>query len=427
MSDIEDRSLISLPDGSLTNTAAGTDRILSVMIEETLALARDAAVGRVDFDALVREGKSIYSNNGDEMTEENIRAFGLFHRAAEAGHGEAQHLIYKCYLYGHGVKNDVVKCLEWLHKAARSGFAEAQYGLGSTYRDGMGVAQDYTEAAKWFWRAAAQGHVNAQSELASCYVEGEGVPKDYVEAVKWFRKAAEQGNATSQHNLALMYANGEGVSQDYSEAAKWYHLAAEQGYAGSENNLGLLFEHGDGVTQDYAAAVEWYRRAVNGGDEIALFNLNKLTSAIELENYEKIVFAFSDLMDSHSPLIGDCAMLPHSKETILYAMKFVVDAYETECELTTNRTLANNCAELIEVINYHFTSLARDWQDIAPEDKDTVARLAECDSFPDWALPLKLKYIDEKRARSEAFDAKLQFMKDKVAREKRRSVEADGR
>src|SRR5262249_51806209 len=152
----------------------------------------------------------------------------------------------------------------------------------------------------------------------------------------------ERGYAEAQHNLALMYENGEGVPQDYSEAARWYRIAAKQGNPGSQNNLGRLYETGDGVTKDYAAAIEWYRRAVEGGDTIARSNLQRVRARAELEQYQEIVFAFSDLMTAHSPLIGDCALLPHPKATILYAIKFVVNNYENKRELATDPALVES-------------------------------------------------------------------------------------
>jgi hypothetical protein len=72
---------------------------------------------------------------------------------------------------------------------------------------------------------------------------------------------------------------------------------------------------------------------------------------------------------------------------------------------------------MIPTLNYLFTCLARDWHDIAPEDKDAVAKLAAYDSFPDWALPLKRKYINDERASIEAADAAFRVLKDKVDRE----------
>lgn len=248
--------------------------------------------------------------------------------------------------------------------------------------------------------------------------DGDGVEQDYVAAANWFRIAAEQGHSTAQHNLALMYENGQGVPQDYSEAAKWYHMAAEQGNPGSHNNLGSLYEAGDGVTQDYAVALEWYRRAAEGGDTNAPSNFKRLKPRVELERYQNIVFAFSDLMAAKSPLIGDCSLLPHHKATILYAIKFVVDDYETKRELATDSALVDGYDRMIPTLNYLFTCLARDWQDIAPEDKDAIARLSGYDSFPEWALPLKRKYIDEERASNEACNAAFQVLKDKVDREK---------
>jgi TPR repeat protein len=118
---------------------------------------KNSAPAPVDLDALVREAKRLYCSKGDGMTEENIRAFKLFLRTAEAGH------------------------------------SEAQYYLGSCYHNGQGVQQDYVEAVKWYRKAAEQGNAVAQFNLGYCYHHGEGVPQDYVEGVKWYRKAAEQG------------------------------------------------------------------------------------------------------------------------------------------------------------------------------------------------------------------------------------------
>jgi hypothetical protein len=258
--------------------------------------------------------------------------------------------------------------------------------------------------------------------------EGDGVEQNYVEAAAWFRIAADQGHVGAQHNLALMYENGEGVPQDYSEAAKWYRMAAEQGNAGSQNNLGGLYESGLGVATDYAVAIEWYRKGADGGDEVAHSNLQRLTNRTELEDYREIVSGFSEIMARHSPLIGDCSLLPYPKERILYALKFVVDEYETKRALETDPKLVEMYDRMIPTLNYLFTRLVDDWQDISPEDKDAIAKLSEYDSFPEWALPLRDKYIDEERARRDALEVTFRVMKDKVARERemRNEMSDDG-
>jgi hypothetical protein len=51
----------------------------------------------------------------------------------------------------------------------------------------------------------------------------------------------------------------------------------------------------------------------------------------------------------------------------------------------------------------------------------TIAKLSRFDTFPDWALPLKIKYLDDERASIEACDMAIQVIKDRVEREKRRA------
>jgi TPR repeat protein len=250
-------------------------------------------------------------------------------------------------------------------------------------------------------------------------LDGDGVPQDYVEAVKWFRIAAERGHAKAQHNLAFMYENGQGVSQDYAEAAKWYHMAAAQGLASSQNNLGVLCESGNGVAQDHADAIKWYRRAAENGDANGVDNLNRLEAHLQGDEYYKIVQAFIDLMAAHTPLIGDCCKLPYPKRTILYAIRWVLDDCDTRRGAATDQALRERYDKMLPFVGYLFTCLARDWQEIAPEDKDAVAKLGDCDSFPDWALPLKAKYISDEKAREEALEVAYQVLVDKVEREKR--------
>ena len=230
------------------------------------------------------------------------------------------------------------------------------------------------------------------------FSDGDGVVQDHVVAAKWFRMAAEQGHAEAQHSLALRYENGQGVAQDYAEAARWYRLAAEQGNEGSQNNLGALFERGDGVTQDNVTAIEWYRKGADNGDANAASNFSRLGQRVELGKYNQIVSAFTDLYAEHSFLIGDCSDLPHPKNTIMYAICWVREHYAKLREETEDETRQEQCDELISNFSYLLTLLARDWQTIEPQDKDAIVKLNRCESFPDWALPLKLMYINDERA-----------------------------
>lgn len=88
-------------------------------------------------------------------------------------------------------------------------------------------------------------------------------------------------------------------------------------------------------------------------------------------------------------------MLPHPKETILYAIRWVMQDYEAKREATTDQTLLEGYDKMLPTLNYLLTRLARDWWEIDPEDKEAIAKLRDCDSFPDLALPLRRKYIND--------------------------------
>jgi TPR repeat protein len=397
-------ALVRTPSSAVEKTSLAGTLILSTMVSDILAVVP------VDLDVLVSEGKRIRRRQG--MTPEDIRAFGLFFRAAVAGHGHAQLLVYECYLDGHGVQPDLAKALEWFHKSAESGFASAQCRLGDFYHG----QQNYVVAVKWYRKAAEQGDAPAQCSLGNCYFAGEGVPQDYVEAAKWTRKAAEQGNAIAQKNFGVLYDEGRGIPQNYAEAIRWYSKAAEQGNAGAQYNLGVCYLTGQGVPEDYNEAVKWFRKAAGQGlveaqDSLALC-------------YEKITFAFSDFLASHVPLIGDCSLLPYPKKTIQYAIRSVMDDYETKREETTNQTLREGYDRIIPTLSFLFTRLVHDWQEIEQEDREAIANLSRFDSFPDWALPLKLKYLDDERASIERADVAIEVLTEKVARERRSAVDA---
>lgn len=255
--------------------------------------------------------------------------------------------------------------------------------------------------------------------------DGDGFDQNYVEAAAWYRIAAEQEHARAQHNLGVMYDEGQGIPRDLAEAMKWYRMAAEQGHAGSQNNLGVLYETGRGVPKDLTIALEWYRRAAKGGDANAINNVKRLEQSKLYadrshlrERYRNIICTFCELISEHIPLIGDCRKLPYPKKTILYAIAWVTQDLQEREEQTDLELLREKCAELINVHSFLITHLARDWHEIDPKDKDAVAALDKFDSFPDWALPLREKYINDDRASEEALEAAVKAMTDRVREKK---------
>ena len=298
--------------------------------------------------------------------------------AADQGHAEAQCALARCFAYGLGIPKNYVESAKWYRKAAEQGHSEAQRKLGLEYEGGRGVRQDHAEAVKWYFRAAEQGDALAQYFLVDCYENGVDVPQSDSDANKWLRKAAEQGLDDAQCKLGLHYELGKGVAQDILEATKWYCKAADQGLADAQTNL--------------------------------------------IRCYQDMVFAFSDILALNAPLIGDCSLLPYPKKTILQAIYVVKDDYETRREATTNQAIRESCDKIIPTFNYLLTRLVDDWQEIDQEDKEAIAKLSRFDSFPDWALPLKIRYLNDERASREAAEMAIQVMTDKINREKIRAA-----
>lgn len=88
--------------------------------------------------------------------------------------------------------------------AAKAGDANAQADLGYDYLYGVGVRKNVVQACKWLSMAAEQNQAIAQTNLGFCYMNGFGVRNDAVQAYKWNALAAAQGVESAQKNIGLL-------------------------------------------------------------------------------------------------------------------------------------------------------------------------------------------------------------------------------
>ena len=221
-----------------------------------------------------------YEEGRQAYIEGNYRdAFKILQPLALEGDSEAQKMLGIMYDYGHGVKANSEKALEWYLRSAEQGQPAVQYQVGAKYFRGDGVKQNYSEAARWWEMAANGGQVDAQFNLGLMFFRGLAIESDDVRAAGLFAQAADQGHGHSQYSLAVMYAFGRGVEKNYATALKWFEKAAEQDIGQAQFNLGVFYENGYGVDQDLAAASSWYEKAADQGVEEAEKKLAQMTSA----------------------------------------------------------------------------------------------------------------------------------------------------
>lgn len=197
MNEKNDFAVTQRPTRTLEKSRPGVRRMLTLMVTETLELA-----------------KTQYPSPSTVIAATRVESW--FENGVK-------------YYFGRGVPRDYAEGVKWFRKAAEQNHAKAQYNLGKCHTRGEGVERDYTEAVKWFRKAAEQNSARAQSDLGVCYDNGQGVEKDFAEAVKWYRKSAEQNYAEAQYNLGICYGFGKGVLKDYAEAVQWLNKAAAQG------------------------------------------------------------------------------------------------------------------------------------------------------------------------------------------------------
>jgi TPR repeat protein len=209
MSDNPERAIIPRAEARIERSSITAKRILGEMVENSLALAKEFVLSKLDLDALVQKAKRIQRKEG--MTAEDIQAVELFYRAAIAGHAEAQCHLSNCYALGNGVEKNIERALEWLQRSVQYvGRGRWAIELRVVYATGLtDFSKDYIDAASWYPSIFDQGAANEQFQIGECYRKGMGVPQDYCEAAEWYQKAAEQGYADAQYRLGLYFRGGE--------------------------------------------------------------------------------------------------------------------------------------------------------------------------------------------------------------------------
>ena len=109
-----------------------------------VALLRQA-IARDNLEAEVLLARLEY--NGQLVAKAEVRALERLHRAADAGHPEAQLFSVREKLSTEQPLDDQSR--GWLTRAAESGLADAMLLLGSLYADGMHFPQDDGLAKRW--------------------------------------------------------------------------------------------------------------------------------------------------------------------------------------------------------------------------------------------------------------------------------------
>jgi S1-C subfamily serine protease len=170
----------------------------------------------------------------EEKDKQAIRV-KLLGKAARMDHAEAQAHLARCYAKGLGVKKNYSDSVFWATKASQNGSGRGAHILFVCYFYGHGVKENKEVARQMLILAARRGFVWAQAvlgqELAGSDVAG--FKTDQQAARKWLTVAAsaplnpenKSGKSAGLNGLGLLHEKGKGVPKNETEALAYYYLA----------------------------------------------------------------------------------------------------------------------------------------------------------------------------------------------------------
>ena len=115
-------------------------------------------------------------------------------KAAEDGNPHACFQYAQLLEVGDQVKQDEAKAFLFYQKAALNDHAEAVFRVGKSYHEGLlGQTVNRKLAFDYYQRAAYLGSPAATYNVGAMLVSGRGMKRDYSEGLAWLMLAAERG------------------------------------------------------------------------------------------------------------------------------------------------------------------------------------------------------------------------------------------
>ena len=193
------------------------------------------------------------------------QALAWLHKAAEAGHLQAQTDLGGIYLEGGkgDVKPDGKMSYYWFSKAAEQGSKEALYYMGLILHRGMQMERDEAKAMSLWQQAAEAGVGEAQYALGMALsVKEESIQQGLPWLIRAVEAPAPKLAAKAACALGNIYATGkQGIPRNMAEAVRWYEIAARGGEASAQLVYAILLLQGEQVPKDEKQGMSYLRLA----------------------------------------------------------------------------------------------------------------------------------------------------------------------
>jgi TPR repeat protein len=138
----------------------------------------------------------VYKWGGNGLTQDKVRAAGLFQKGCDAHNFGACGELGSMYENGDGVAPDSTRAVTLLGEACDHNVGLGCRGLGDIYENGKGVAQDFGRAFTYYRKdcdSPQGGSFQGCMALAGLYRVGKGVAQDKAQAAAIYRKLCGAG------------------------------------------------------------------------------------------------------------------------------------------------------------------------------------------------------------------------------------------
>lgn len=275
--------------------------------------------------------------NGIGIKQDLLKAVEYYALSSEKNNYMARFNLGFFYLKGIGIQKNYQKAIECFQLAYEH-IPIALIFLGRIFTNGLGVAKDFPKAKYYYELAAEKNIPDAYNSLGKMYFFGQGVEKNYATAKFYFEQAAKYVHSDALCYLGHFYEMGYGAKQDFPKAIMFYKSSARQKNSDAFVRLGQLYYYGRGVDRDIMKAIKYYKYAAKLDNANAFFLLGE-EYLNTFHNYQKAIKYYTKCSNIH-------------EETCTYYCNSL-DGTTTDSRLNIFRSRADNNLGLIYLIMFN--------------------------------------------------------------------------
>ncbi|MCG7531648.1 sel1 repeat family protein [Psychrobium sp. MM17-31] len=206
------------------------------------------------------------------------QAYKYYKKAAEYSHKLAEFRLGLIYLEGVVGPKDRNKAIQWFEKSAQQGLLESQFNLVVLLWHEGKNDEEIQRAFYWAEQLMKQDDIYGYYATGRMLLSGEGTKYNPKLGIKRLEHAAKKGEYKAANELSLLYKNGQlHVNKSLNKSYQWAEFSAKAGNARGQLLLSSLLLDWELPFFNVAKGKEWLSKAADGGNEIAIEWLEKIT------------------------------------------------------------------------------------------------------------------------------------------------------